>query len=330
METQKQNCIIIHGCPSDAEKAMNSLTRTYDKHWIPWLKRNLIAAGIETETPLMPNPWEPNYEKFKTEFEKYEVGENTILVGHSCGSAFLVRWLGETKRKIFKLILVAPWKITDEDDEFRKEFYTYPIDESIKSRAGEIVMFTADDEENDGKESLKIFHEALGGKVVELKGHGHYTLGDMGTEEFPELLEKLVSFDNQKALIVPINSKHQIFIQDRRGHKKPDWGYFGGEIEAGETPTHAVIRETKEELQIDVHADELKYLGTSITLWDGRKIIRYMFLYPTEQEKFDVLEGKGGHWFGFDEVRKRLDDKDRFDDIVRRIEKLEAEPPKFF
>ena len=194
MESKKSNCIIIHGCPSNVEKAMNSETRTYDKHWIPWLKRNLIALGVETETPLMPDPWEPSYEKFKTEFEKYEVDENTILVGHSCGSAFLVRWLGETKRKVFKLILVAPWKIPDKDDNFRKEFYTYQIDEDIKSRVGEIVMFTADDEEDEGKESLKIFHQALGGAVIELKGHGHYTFGDMGMEEFPELLKIILKF----------------------------------------------------------------------------------------------------------------------------------------
>lgn len=168
-------------------------TRTYDKHWIPWIKEQLIARGIKTETPRMPSPWEPDYEKFKKEFEKCEVGENTILIGHSCGCAFLVRWLGETKKKIFKLILVAPWKIPDKDDEFRKRFYEYPIDETIKSRIKEIIMFTADDEEGDGKKSLKIFHQALGGKVIELKGRGHYTMGDMGMEKFPELLEVILS-----------------------------------------------------------------------------------------------------------------------------------------
>ena len=122
-----KKCIIIHGCPSDVKKAMNLETRTYDKHWIPWLKQNPIASGIKTETPLMPDPWEPNYQKFKAEFEKYSVVENTILVGHSCGCAFLVKWLGETKRKISKLILVAPWKIPDKDDDFRKEFYIWNI-----------------------------------------------------------------------------------------------------------------------------------------------------------------------------------------------------------
>lgn len=189
MDLKKLNCIIVHGCPSDIEKAMSPKTRTYDKHWIPWLKKELIAKGIKTETPLMPDPWEPDYEKFKAEFEKYEVEKNTILVGHSCGSAFLVRWLGEKKRKVFKLILVAPWKIPDKGDKFRKAFYIYPIDEGIKSRVNEIVMFTADDEEDEGRESLKIFHQALGGEVIELKGYGHYTMSDMGTTEFPELLE---------------------------------------------------------------------------------------------------------------------------------------------
>jgi len=74
-----------------------------------------------------------------------------------------------------------------------KDFYEYPIDECVKENVGEIIMFTADDEEEDGKESLKLYEKDLGGKVIELKGHGHYTLGDMGTEEFPELIENILS-----------------------------------------------------------------------------------------------------------------------------------------
>ena len=194
MNDEKLNCIVIHGCPPNIEKAMDSQTRTYDKHWIPWIKKELISRSIKTETPLMPAPWSPVYEDFKKEFEKYSVSENTILIGHSCGCAFLVRWLGESKKKINKLILVAPWKIADVDQEntFRPAFYNYPIDETIKSRVKEIVMFTADDEKENGKKSLQLFHDALGGKIIELKGRGHYVLGHMGTEEFPELLEEII------------------------------------------------------------------------------------------------------------------------------------------
>ncbi|MFZ5391002.1 MAG: hypothetical protein ACOZAJ_01880 [Patescibacteria group bacterium] len=83
-----KNCLIIHGCPSEAEQAMSPATRTYDKHWLPWLKHQLIASNIPTEAPLMPEPWAPDYDKFKQEFEKYQVNENTILIGHSCGCAF--------------------------------------------------------------------------------------------------------------------------------------------------------------------------------------------------------------------------------------------------
>ena len=182
---------ILHGCPSDIEKAMNPETRTYNKHWIPWLKEQLVARGIDVETPLMPNPWAPDYVEFRKEFEKFPVSEDDILIGHSCGGAFLVRWLGDSKQKIAKLILVAPWKVPDAGDRLREEYYGFEIDKTIPDRVGEIVMFTSDNEEEDGKKSVKIFHEALGGKLVELPDKGHYTMKDMGTTVFPELLAQI-------------------------------------------------------------------------------------------------------------------------------------------
>jgi len=186
---EKTNCIIIHGCPSNIKKAMNPETRDYDKHWIPWLREKMEMQGIQADAPLMPEPWAPDYVKFKQEFEKYPVTENSILIGHSCGCSFLVRWLGETKKEIAKLILVAPWKINPESSRLEKDFYEFDIDHSIADRVKQITMFTADNEEEDGKKGLEMFQGALGGHVSELQGHGHYVLGDMGTTEFPELLE---------------------------------------------------------------------------------------------------------------------------------------------
>ena len=186
-----KNCIIIHGCPGSEEELIDINDQTYYRHWIPWAKEKLIKSGVLTETPMMPEPWAPVYKKFKQEFEKYSVNEDSVLVGHSCGSAFLVRWLGESKQKIGKLILVAPWKIDTEDKTYRGPFYGYEIDSSIKDRVNKIIMFTSDDEEEDGKKSLKIFHDALGGEIVELKSHGHYIESEMGTIEFPELIKAI-------------------------------------------------------------------------------------------------------------------------------------------
>lgn len=170
---------------------MDLSEQTYTKHWIPWIRRELNAHGIPTKVPLLPEPWAPVYEKFRAEFEKYSVDESTILIGHSCGGAFLVRWLGDTKQKIDTLVLVAPWKIPDPNKVGRDAYYEYSIDETIKDRVGRIVMFISDDEEEDGKKSVEIFHKAIGGKLIELSGRGHFTMDTMETDEFPELLGEI-------------------------------------------------------------------------------------------------------------------------------------------
>jgi len=192
MNSGKTNCIIIHGCPSKREEMMNLADRTFDKHWMPWIREKLEAQGTGGEIPMMPTPWEPVYEDYKKEFEKYTINENTVLIGHSCGCSFLVRWLGETKKKISKLILVAPWKIASDASELEKAFYEFPIDESIKDRVEKIVFFTSNNEEHDGKEGLKMFHGAIGGQIINLEGRGHYVMRHMGTYEFPELLKVIL------------------------------------------------------------------------------------------------------------------------------------------
>ena len=187
----KKNCIIVHGCPSHVESNPNK--RSYDKHWMPWIKKELSTRGISTFIPLMPEPWKPDYNSWKKKFEKNEINANTILIGHSCGCAFLVRWLGETSCYADKLILVAPWKIADKKSKTEKEFYDYPIKDSVKYQVNEVVIFTADNESADGKKSAKIFQRFLGGRLIELKGRGHYIFWDMKTEQFPELLDVILN-----------------------------------------------------------------------------------------------------------------------------------------
>jgi uncharacterized protein len=189
------NCIIVHGCPFNVEKAKMSELRTYDKHWMPWVKRELIARGIPTEIPLMPIPWEPEYGRFKQAFEACHVDEETILIGHSCGCAFLVQWLGDTKQRVATLVLVSPRKIPNDDNPAKEKyerFYDFPIDRTISSRVGKIIIFSSDDEIPVGVRSVAIYQEALGGKIIELQGKGHYIMKHMGTEEFPELIEEVL------------------------------------------------------------------------------------------------------------------------------------------
>ena len=183
---KQASCVIVHGCPSDDTDS------TYNQHWIPWLKHNLETSGYTVAVPQMPKPWAPDYDAYRLVFDALTIDEDTVLVGHSCGASFLVRWLADTKKVIKKLILVAPWKINDEGNAVKELFYSYSIDAAISERVKEIVYFTSNDEEDAGKESLALFHKVLGGTIIELKDHGHFVQGHMGTDVFPELLKEIV------------------------------------------------------------------------------------------------------------------------------------------
>ena len=186
------NCIILHGCEFDELNAEKLAQRTTKNHWTIWAREALIKQGILAQAPMLPRSWAPEYEAFKAELEKYMINEKTVLVGHSCSCAFLVRWLGETKKKIAKLVLVAPWKVFDGTDPGRVKFYTYDIDPTIAESVDEIVMFTADNESGDGKKSLQIFHDVLGGRIIELSGKGHYRTSQWEQSDFPEIIDEIM------------------------------------------------------------------------------------------------------------------------------------------
>ena len=63
-----RNCIILHGCPEEGERLLPATKRSYDKQWIPWVKKELQRKGVEAVTPLMPNAFEPNYGAFAQQF----------------------------------------------------------------------------------------------------------------------------------------------------------------------------------------------------------------------------------------------------------------------
>ena len=185
------NCIIIHGSPRSKELWVPIGDK---KRWITWIKNELEKRGVETFTPNMPLPWQPVYKDWKAEFEKLPVNSESVLVGHSAGGAFLPRWLGENPQKIKKLILVAPGKKIGSypNAEHNRELYDFEINPQIKEMAGEIIIFTSPEEPPHRKDNVVLYHKLLGGKIISLAGRGHFVYDDMGTDEFPELLDAIL------------------------------------------------------------------------------------------------------------------------------------------
>jgi len=191
-----KTAIIIHGMPSREEYFDLARSAPSNCHWLPWIQKQLLLKGILAQTPEMPEPYAPNYEKWKEVFEQFKVDEQTILVGHSCGGGFLVRWLSENNIKVGKVVLVAPWINSEKDPELEidKDFFEFNIDENLTSKtAGFKIMYSADDDKYI-LDTVKILNEKIKNvELQEFKDKGHFVMGSMKTEVFPELLKNLLT-----------------------------------------------------------------------------------------------------------------------------------------
>jgi 8-oxo-dGTP diphosphatase len=101
------------------------------------------------------------------------------------------------------------------------------------------------------------------------------------------------------------NAKGEILLQlrdDKPGFEYPNcWGTFGGQIEEGETPQEALIREIREELDYDVESPELYRVYS----FDGYDI--YMFSTVNKKitlNDFDVREGQRAGFFSREAAAK--------------------------
>jgi predicted alpha/beta hydrolase family esterase len=190
------NALIIHGTCEKSEYFSDNYPSLSNSHWIPWLQKQLLINSIFTQTPEMPNAYMPVYQEWKHEFEKYSVNENTILVGHSCGGGFLVRWLSENQIKIAKLILVAPW--LDPDHEKTPDLFNFEIDKNLALKTSGCHLLYSENDTEDVIESVKkIINQVPDFEIHKFKYHGHFTYAQMLSRRFPELLDVVMGTPNK-------------------------------------------------------------------------------------------------------------------------------------
>lgn len=186
-----QTAIILHGKPSKEGYYDETRKSQSNEHWLSWLQRQLLLKDILAQTPELPKPYDPDYYQWKDVFEQFRVDKNTHLIGHSCGAGFLIRWLSENDVKVGKVVLVAPW--IDTESEMDGDFFDFEIDPSLSERTAGITLFVSQD---DGPHIIKsaetLHHNIQETNLVEMNGYGHFTRKDMGTREFPELLDVLI------------------------------------------------------------------------------------------------------------------------------------------
>lgn len=187
-----RNAIIVHGMPGKDEYYSPKYPSASNFQWIPWLQKQLLIADIPTATPEMPHAYMPDYSVWKREFERFDVTPETILVGHSCGGGFIVRWLSEQQMtRVGKVVLVAPW--LDPDEELDTRFFDFKIDPMLVSRTKGAVIFNSDDDDPDVQSSVQKLRDTIKNiTYIEFHNRGHFVGKEYVTNGFPELLSEIL------------------------------------------------------------------------------------------------------------------------------------------
>lgn len=135
--------------------------------------------------------YDPEWETWCREIERYDIGPETILIGHSCGAGFWVKYLSvHPDLRVGKVILVAPWMDPD-GDETKGFFAGLEIDSKLPERTHGVVIFHSDNDMGNVHKTVAILRDRIAAATYrEFHKYGHFSYEDMGTQEFPELLEE--------------------------------------------------------------------------------------------------------------------------------------------
>lgn len=188
-----RNAIVLHGKPGEEEYYDLNQASASNAHWLAWLQNALMANDIHCYNPEVPFAFEPQYELWRKEFERVDINQDTLLVGHSTGAGFIVKWLSEHKDvNVSKIVLVAPY--FDPFGEIKeKDFFNFQFDRDLASRTKYgVTVFHSDNDMQDVQLSTKkLLEEVDGINYVEFYNYGHFCKEwNMNTDEFPELLEE--------------------------------------------------------------------------------------------------------------------------------------------
>ncbi len=128
-------------------------------------------------------------------------------------------------------------------------------------------------------------------------------------------------FDRDASLIVGAShiwlwrrgaSEIEVLLQKRAATKKTWPGYYdisaAGHIDAGESPIESAVRETKEELGVEIDADKLLYLFSLRTPLATSEI-DHIYVYEVDDvfaPKFHDGEVESVEWLSLNDLRERL------------------------
>ena len=164
-----------------------------DENWFPWLKGELEKLDCRVFIPKFPTPEKQTMKKWLKAFENYGkyLNEDSIVVGHSLGYAFILNLL-ENKKIRAAFLVAAYYKFIGNDyfDTISKTFMKSFDWEKIKGNCGKFFIYHSD---NDMYQPLSMAHgltDNLNARLKIIKNAGHFN-EKSGYVKFEALLHDL-------------------------------------------------------------------------------------------------------------------------------------------
>ena len=165
MRNFKKNVLIIHGAGPKHYRSLEDGSGDWQAK-LP----SALGTDFKVLAPQMPSPTKPSYDEWKILMDKYvaRVRGDVVLVGHSLGGSFLLKYLSEERirPKILGLFIVAAPFNTMKG--FETDDFSF-----VKQLQNVCLYHSMDDVEVPYAHSLK-FQERLNGKLKTYSDQGHF------------------------------------------------------------------------------------------------------------------------------------------------------------
>lgn len=179
-----KNVIMVHG--------YNGIPKVYE-----WLKEELIQKGYLVIVPKFPTQEGVIYNMWRKIFDNYknDINEQTIIIAHSIGNEFMIKYLADNNININMYISLAGFADSFENEGKEdlnravKEFLVTKKEvEKFKKLVYKKYSIYSDNDHLVPLEVLEEYPKILEAKSILIKGIGHMGKKS-GLEKLPKVLE---------------------------------------------------------------------------------------------------------------------------------------------
>lgn len=180
----KKHAIIVHGWGASPKD-----------NWFPWLGEKLEENGFRVNIPDFPNTNYPKLDEWLAHFKKsVKVDKETILIGHSLGPVFILRFLeGLEEGRTVKVCFFVSGFAKSLGIPETENFFDEPFDwQKIKRACPKFFLINSDNDPYIPIEIGKDLAKKLGIELMIEKNGGHLNAPG-GFLTYPRLLKLILN-----------------------------------------------------------------------------------------------------------------------------------------